>query len=145
MKKGREKVGRLGERLDRVREKVEKSSMRDRESRRMFGRRLKLLWGFLGSVIGLFLILATTRQWRGNEYATREELLHLANRTEGVSEKVVGLQEDAQQQRERQGDNESLGSSTRTGIGVDETTSGSPATSSMAADADAMLRLFDEL
>ena len=142
---GREKVGRLGERLDGVRGKVERSSLRERESRRLFGRRLKMLWGFLGSVIGLFLILAMTRQWRGNGYSAENEIVRIANRTEGVFEKAVGFQENGQQRMEIQGDSEGLRSSTKTGIGIEEATRTSSARSSTAVDADAALRLFDEL
>ena len=134
----------LGARLDGVRDQVERSSLRDRESRRMVGRRLKMLWGFLGSIAGLFLILATTRQWRGNEYAMKDEVAHLLNRTEGAFGEVVAVRSDGQQSRENQRDNEGLRSDVETSVRVRETTAGSPARIS-AVNADATLRLFDEL
>lgn len=137
-------MGRLGERLDGVRDKVERSSLRDRESRRIVGRRLKMLWGFLGSITGLFLILATTRHWRGNEYAIKDEVVHLVNRTEGPFGEVVGVQSDGKQGTESQQDNEGVRPDVETRIRVKETTAGSPARIS-AVDADAALRLFDEL
>ena len=137
-------MGRLGGRLDGVREKVERSSLRDRESRRIVGRRLKMLCGFLGSITGLFLILATTRHWRGNDYAMKDEVEHLVNRTEGAFGEVVGVQSDGQRSRESQQDNVGLRSDVETRIRVKETKAGSPARIS-AVDADAALRLFDEL
>lgn len=103
-----------------------------------------MLWGFLGSIAGLFLILATTRHWRGNEYATKDELVHLVSRTEGPFGEVVGAQSDGRHGRESQQDNEGLRADVKTRIRVKETTAGSPARIS-AVDADAALRLFDEL
>lgn len=134
----------MGGRLDGVRDKVERSSLRDRESRRMVGRRLKMLWGFLGSIAGLFLILATTRHWRGNEYAVKDEVVHLLNRTEGAFGEVVGVRSDGQQSRESQQDIERLKSDVETRTRVKETTTGNPAKIS-AVNVDATLRLFDEL
>ena len=133
-------MARLGERLDGVRDNVERSSLRDRETRRMVGRRWKMLWGFLGFLTGLFVILATTRQWRRNEYAIRDEVVHSVNRTEEVFREVVGFRENGQQEGESRRDDEGVRPVAKTRIGAQETT----ATSSVV-DADVILRLFDEL
>ena len=140
IKEGRRKVARLGERLDGVRDNVERSSLRDRETRRIVGRRWKMLWGFLGFLTGLFVILATTRQWRRNAYAIRDGVVHSVDRTEEVFEEVVGLRENGQQKRESRRDDEGVRPGAKTRIGAQETT----ATSSVV-DADVILRLFDEL
>lgn len=141
IKEGREKVGRLGERLDGVREKVERSSLRDRESRRIIGRRLKMLWGSLGFLIGLFLILAATRQWRRNEDVIKGESVHLGNRTEEPLKEAVGMrQENGELRREMRRDDERWRPGTKTSMRVGDTTA-----RSSAVDADATLRLFDEL
>ena len=137
-------MARLGGRLDGVRDKVDRSSLRDTESRRIVGRRLKMLLGCLGSIAGLFLILATTRHWRGNEYTVKDELVHLVNRTEGPVGEELGAQSVGRQGRESQQDNEGLRPDVETRMRVKDTTAGSPARVS-AVDADAALRLFDEL
>ncbi len=141
IKEGREKVGRLGERLDGVREKVERSSLRDRESRRIIGRRLKILWGSLGFLIGLFLILAATRQWRRNEDVIKDESVHLGIQTEESLKEAVGMrQENGELRREMRRHDERWRPGTKTSMRVEDTTA-----SSSAVDPDATLRLFDEL
>ena len=85
-----------------------------------------------------------TRHWRGNEYAVKDELVYLVNRTEGALGDVVGAQSDGQHGRERQQDKEGSRQDVGTRIRVKETTAGSQARTS-AVDADAALRLFDEL
>ena len=137
MRKGREKVGRLGERLDGVREKVERSSLRDRQSRRTRGRRLKMLWCSLGFMVALFLILAATRQWRRDERATGDDVVHLGNRTEEVAGR---RQEEWRRGRERRGDDGGWRPDAKASVRVEDT-----AARSSAVDADATLRLFDEL
>ncbi len=119
-------------------EKVERSSVRDRESRRVIGRRLKMLWGFLGFLSALFLILAMTRQWRGNEHVVSHEVVHSANKTE-VSEEGV-RQGNEQQMKESLRDNKAMRQGSETRIRLEEIR-----TRSSAVDADATLRLFDEL
>lgn len=137
-------MGRLGERLDGVREKVERSSLRERETRRIVGRRLKMLWGFLGLIAGLVLILATTRHWRRNEYPLRDEVVPSVNRTEGKFSNVGGLQEDRQHSMESERDNEDLRPGAKMTIGAKETME-TRSVGSSAVDADAILRRFDEL
>lgn len=140
IKEGREKVGRLGERLHGVREKVERSSLQDRESRRIIGMRLKMLWGALGLLIGLLLMLTATRQWRRDKYVMTDEVVHLGNRTEAF-EDVVGIRQGKwEQRREKQRDDEGWRPGGQTKKRVEDTTA-----RSSAVDADATLRLFDEL
>ena len=135
-------MGRLGDRLDGVREKVERSSLRDSESRRTIGRRLKMLWGTLGLLIGLFLILATTRQWRRDGNATRDEAVHSGRRMEDVSEEVLGTPHEMWEQSTEmtQPDKEGKRASAKADMNVQVT-----AVRSSAVDVDATLRLFDEL
>lgn len=124
-----------------MREKVERSSLRDKESRRIIGRRLKILWGSLGFFIGLFSILAATRQWRRNGDVMKDEVAHLSNRTEVAFEEVMGMgQERWEQGRERQRDDEGSRRGAKTSTKVEGTTARSP-----AVDVDATLRLLDEL
>lgn len=140
IREGREKVGRLGERLDGVREKVEKSSLRDQESRRMMSRRRRMLCGSLGFLFGLLLILAATRQWRRNEETMRGEIVRFGDRTEAF-EKVERLRQEIwEQRRARQRDREGWRSDTQTSMRMEGTTA-----RSSAVDVDATLRLFDEL
>ena len=135
-------MGSLGERLDGVREKVERSSLRDRESRRTIGRRLKMMWGTLGFLIGLFLILAATRQWRRNGNATRDEAVHSGSRMEDGSEEMLGTRHGLWEQSTEmaQADKEGKRASATADINVQVTSVKSP-----AVDVDATLRLFDEL
>lgn len=141
IKEGREKVGRLGERLDGVRAKVEGSSLRDRESRRIMGRRLKMLWGSLAFLVGFFFILAVTRQWRRHEDVMKDQTVHQGNWTEEMLKEVVGMRQGKQEQRrESQRDDEGRRPAADANMRVEDTT-----TRSSAADADATLRLFDEL
>ena len=141
IKEGRERVARLGERLDGVRDKVERSSLRDRESRRTIGRRLKMLWGTLGFLIGLFLILAATRQWRRNGNATKDEAVHSGSPMEDGSEKVLGTRHEIRERNTEmaQPDKEGKRASAKADMNVQVTAAGSS-----AVDVDATLRLFDE-
>ena len=86
-----------------------------------------MLWGSLGLIVGLFLILAATRQWRKNEDTLRTEIMH--------------LRPDRQEQgRERQRDDEGGRPSVRPSVRVKDIIA-----KSSAVDADATLRLFEEL
>ena len=136
---GREKVDRLGERLDGVRRKVETSSVRETESRRVIGRRLRMLWGFLGFLAVLFVILAMTRQWRRNEYVAGNEVLRLVDRREDTSEESM-CQGNGQQRMERRRDAEGSRSATKTGTRFTEEW-----VRNSSVDVDATLRLFNEL
>lgn len=99
-----------------------------------------MLWGSLGFLVALFLILAATRQWRRNEDVMRDEIVHLGNRTE-VFEDVMGLrQKNGEQRRKRQQYDEGWRPGGKTSMKVEDTTA-----RSSVGDADATLRLFDEL
>ena len=124
-----------------MRAKVEGSSLRDRESRRIMGRRLKMLWGLLGSLVGLFLILAATRQWRRNEDVMKGATVQSGNWTEEIFKDVMGgREEEPEQKREKQRGDQSWRPGADTTIKVEDT-----ATRRSAVDADATLRLLDEL
>ena len=121
-----------------MREKIERSSVRDRESRRVIGRRFKMLGAFLGFLAMLVFVLAITRRWRRNEYATMDEIVRSADWA-GMSEKGGG-QEASSQERERQRDDEGLRAGAKTRPRFEELTARGP-----VVDVDATLRLFDEL
>lgn len=114
--------------------------MRDMESRLIIGRRLKMLWGSLGFLFGVFLVLAATRQWRRNEDVMRDELVHSGNRT-AVFETVPRMHQGKWAQgRECQQDDQGWRLGAKASERVEDTTA-----KSSAVDADATLRLFDEL
>ena len=138
-------MGRLGERLDGVREKVERSSLRDRESRRTIGRRLKMLWGTLGLLIGLFLILAVTRQWRRNGNPTRDELVHSGSRMEDGSEEMLGTRHEIWEQSTEIAQPDKEGKEGKRAIAKADMKVKVTGVRSSAVDVDATLRLFDEL
>lgn len=100
-----------------------------------------MLWGSLAFIIGILFILAATRQWRRNRDMVRDEVVHLGNGTEAVFEKVMGMrQKEWDHARERQRDDGGRRPGAKTSMRAKDTT----ATKS-AVDADATLRLFDEL
>lgn len=132
-------MGRLGERLDGVREKVERRSVRDRESRRVIGRRLRMLGGLMGFLTMVFCILSMTRQWRRNESLMRDEFVPSFDQKGRMSEEG-GCQEGPQQRRERQMDDEGLKLGAKARVSLMETLA-----RSSSVEADATLRLFDEL
>ena len=129
----------LGGRLDGVREKVERSAVRERESRRVIGRRLKILWGLLGFFVVLFLILAITRQWRRNETLIGDEIERTRTSIGNVSEKgkQQGNWERRSEGHRNDGDREPGG---KVRVGLKEKRG-----MSSVVNADATLRLFDEL
>lgn len=63
MREGRERVKGLGERLEAVRCKVERSGEREREVRMAVGRRVRMLWGVLGVWGVLVLVGLSVRCW----------------------------------------------------------------------------------
>lgn len=99
------------------------------------------MWGSLGFFLGLFLILAATRQWRRTEDVVRDEVAHLGNRMEDGFVEVMGTSQDKwERASEEQRDDEGWMPNAKTGIKAQHTTA-----RSSAVDADATLRLFDEL
>lgn len=103
-----------------------------------------MLWGLLGFIAVLVLILATTRHWRRNEYLIRDEVVPSVNRTEWDINNVGGLQGNRQQRMKNQRDSEDLRPGAKMKTGAKETTETRSVRSS-AVDADAVLRRFDEL
>lgn len=100
-----------------------------------------MLWGSLGFLVGFFFILAVTRQWRRHEDVMKDQTVHLGNWTEEMLKEVVGMRQGKQEQRrESQRDDEGRRPAADANMRVEDTT-----TRSSAADADATLRLFDEL
>lgn len=86
MREGRKKVKGLGNRLDRVREKVKASEVRLREREKRVGRRLKMLWISCGVWMGILVVLAMMRQWRSGVVDVK--VMHSQNKT--LDDLVVG-------------------------------------------------------
>lgn len=63
MQVGRKSVQALGERLERVKSKVERFERVEEEWKDRMSRRLRMLWGAIGSVVGLFVLLIVIRHW----------------------------------------------------------------------------------
>lgn len=63
LRQGRRRVGELGDRLDGVRKRVEKSEKGEREWQERVRRRLRVLWGVFGSLLGIFVVLLVLRCW----------------------------------------------------------------------------------
>lgn len=129
IKKGRLKANNLGMRLDAVRTRVEESKRRDEEGERMIGRRLRVLWGCCGVWIVLFMILIIVRQ-RGPGVDVRGGKMH----------KLLELESNGNRSQETV-----LGSA---GVGRSLSSSSkvrSKTKRKSAVDAEATLRLFDEL
>ena len=145
IKVGRTEANNLSLRLDAVRTKVESSARRDTEDERRIGRRLKMLWGFLGFWIVLLMILIIVRQ-RGHGMDVKGgKSVELGNRT--WDEKMGSREVHKAWGWERKGngsqDNEGSSSGERVGASSSRTRSSSKR--SLAVDAEATLRLFDEL
>ncbi|KAL2037328.1 hypothetical protein N7G274_010017 [Stereocaulon virgatum] len=129
IKKARLKANDLGMRLDAARTKVEDSKRRDEEGERTIGRRLRVLWGCCGVWIVLFMILIIVRQ-RGPGVIVSSGKIHEAWGLEGRG----NISQDT-----------GLGSA---GIGRSGSSSSKVKSSTKrksAVDAEATLRLFDEL
>jgi len=63
MKAARERVKGLGERVEGVRSRVEEWERREREGKRRGRRNIGILWGVLGTVVGLFVVIVLYRGW----------------------------------------------------------------------------------
>ncbi len=135
MKRGREKVKMLGEILEAVRGKVEREAEKDREGRKRIGRRLMMLWGFLGVWGVMALVLMVVRHWPGVGIDIREaKLLELGNRSWDPREEDLAV-------RKPNLTNEG----TNVGGKASGLNAGDPAQTSEVERQDPILRLFDEL
>ena len=65
MRAARERVTGLGERVEGVKTRVEEWEQREKDGKRRGRRRVSILWGVLGSILGLFLIMAVFNGWQG--------------------------------------------------------------------------------
>lgn len=63
MRVAREKVDGLGERVRSVRARVEAWEARERDEKRRGKRRVGILWGVLGTLLGLFVVVVVVRGW----------------------------------------------------------------------------------
>ncbi|MCJ1246246.1 hypothetical protein MMC30_003452 [Trapelia coarctata] len=61
----RERVKGLGERVEGVRSRVEEWERREREGKRRGRRNIGILWGVLGTAVGLFVLVVLYRGWNG--------------------------------------------------------------------------------
>ena len=145
IKVGRTEATNLSLRLNAVRTKVESSARRDTEDERRIGRRLKVLWGFLGFWIVLLMILIIVRQRAHGMDVKGGKLVELGNRTwdEKMGSREVHKAWGWESKGNRSEDNGRSSSGERVGASSSRTRSSSKRSS--AVDAEATLRLFDEL
>ena len=122
-----------------MRTRVEASAKRDVEDERRIGRRLKVLWGFLGFWVVLVTILLIARQLRGELDVRGRTLAELENKPwEGKL--GIGLREqDGNSSSERPIEQNPRGPSSASRVRTTATRRGS------SVDTEATLRLFDEL
>lgn len=138
----RTEANKLSLRLDAVRTKVESSASRDTEDERRIGRRLKVLWGFLGFWIVLLMILIILRQ-RGHGMEIKGgNLVELGNRTwdEKMGSREMHKAYGWESKGNRCEDNGRSSSGERVGACSSSTRSSSKRSS--AVDAEATLRLL---
>lgn len=131
MKGAREKVDGLGERVERVRTRVQEWEARERDGKRRGRRRVGILWGVLGTLVGLFVVMVIVR---------------------GGHDDIDGLDgrldvEDSQEANETR----EIEVGPSTGLLIDkgrspkEGRSSAPRATGQSDDFDARLRVFDEL
>lgn len=87
MEVGKKSVLALGGRLERVRSKVERFERVEEEWRERMSRRLRMLWGGIGTMVGLFVLLLVIRHWP----RAREGLPPVARFGNMSIESVVGM------------------------------------------------------
>ena len=149
MRRGRERKEDLSGRLGRVRERVEGCVRRDREGERRVGRRMRWLWGGLGGWVVLGLVVAVVRGRVGGE-GRDEGKVEVGRQLVGYSEVRVegdGSLEGAGNVslmggRDIPWDGE--GGQEVRGLSTNSVTT-SAASRGSSVDAEATLRLFDEL
>ncbi|MCJ1393604.1 hypothetical protein MMC18_006479 [Xylographa bjoerkii] len=132
MRVARERVIVLGQRVEGVKTRVEEWERRDRDGKRRGKRRVSILWGVLGTLFGLFLIVVIFRGWQGESDGLDDSAKLEASRRvdaifgdENVADSAASLLDDG---RPPEGTKSSLARET---ITQDEF--------------DAHLRIFDEL
>ena len=139
MSEARERAGGLGKRVEGVRKRVEAWEARRIEGRRRSRRRLGMLWGFLGSLVGLFLAVLLVRNrpegGLGNDVAMDGEFGWARGEMAGSIE--------------REGVREQAGGILRGHLEISDALKASevyqPSQTSTADDVDPRLRIFDEL
>ena len=63
MRKGRAKMEALGERVDLVQRRVEGWERREGQWQKKVNRRMRILWGVLGSLVGIFVLVLAVKHW----------------------------------------------------------------------------------
>lgn len=122
----------LGERLEVVRQKVEEKGERDREGRKAAGRILMMLWGSLGGLVALVLVLVVARHWPGAGVDVRGvKMVELKNRTWDGMDGGEGLGP--------------MGERGEGGEGIRKGKSRSEEAARTSMPEDHILKLFDEL
>ncbi|MCJ1378464.1 hypothetical protein MMC17_001563 [Xylographa soralifera] len=132
MRVARERVTVLGERVEGVKIRMEEWERRDRDGKRRGKRRVSIVWGVLGSLFGLFLIMVIVRGWQGESDGLDGRAKLEASRRmdvifgdETVTDAAAGLLDD--------------------GRPPEGTKSGVARKTSTQNEFDARLRAFDEL
>ena len=80
MKVARERVTVLGERVEGVKHRVEEWERQESDGKRRGRRRVSILWGVLGTLLGLFLIVVVFRGWFGEPEGLNDSAKLEANR-----------------------------------------------------------------
>ena len=146
MRAGRERVGQLGERLDRARGKVEASDARDGEGRRRVGRRLRMMWGVLGCLGGLLVVLLVMRHLVGVDVSGGRVVRLEEGTLDGVGETLGGLATKVRVGgRGPNTKTEDRGSTTRSKSEGSRSRDRGSGLTSPVIDEEYFLRLFDEL
>ncbi|MCJ1404335.1 hypothetical protein MMC11_007560 [Xylographa trunciseda] len=132
MRVARERVIGLGERVEGVKTRVEEWEQREKDGKRRGRRRASILWGILGTLFGLFLIMIVIQGWQGDSDGLDDRAkLEVSRRIdaifgdENVADAAPGLLDDGRPPK--------------------GTTSSAAQETSTQDDFDARLRVFDEL
>lgn len=133
MKGARAKAQDLGRRVERTRETVEAWEARRSEQRRRSVRKMQALWGILGGLVGVFLVLVVVRGWGGDGVGVgTEEGTRGANVTARLAELETAHMRERANMR-------SVTTQTRRAKPI------SSGSADAKGDVDPRLRLFDEL
>lgn len=136
MRAARERVQGLGKRLGGVRGRVEEWERREREGKKRGRRNLGILWGVLGMVVGLFLIVVLYRGWNaggeGFEEVARKQASRRMEMMLGREEFGGLIGDGGMLERGRE--------ARRIGSLVSQ-----PTSPKKRKELDALLRVFDEL
>ncbi|MCJ1474338.1 hypothetical protein MMC13_002996 [Lambiella insularis] len=131
MRVAREKVDGLGERVESVRTRVQEWEARERDGKRRGRRRVGILWGVLGTLVGLFVVMVVVKDGQN-------EIGGLDGRTDFEGSRETNKTREIE-------DAASTGLFIDNGRPPKESRSSAPRVTGQSDDFDARLRMFDEL